>query len=82
VCRAPGARAQRTLVVTIPPGAGDGRGLRLRGEGDAASRRRHPPRGLRVAPDLTFARDGDDLLADLAVTPAQAAAGAVVALST
>ena len=76
---------RQTLAVGIPPGVDDGARLRLGGEGDAGSAG-GPPGDLfvvlRVAPDPAVARAGDDLLVDLAITPAQAAAGALMALPT
>ncbi len=75
----------RTYTVDIPAGVGHGSTLRLSGRGAVG------PRGggagdlyveVRVKPHPVFARDGDDLLAELHVAVAQAALGATISFHT
>ncbi|CAB1129634.1 co-factor of molecular chaperone [Candidatus Hydrogenisulfobacillus filiaventi] len=77
-------RAERRLVITIPPGADEDRPLRVAGEG-AAGRRGGPPGDLyvvlHVEPHERFRREGDDLWTDLTVSFAQAALGAEIPLA-
>lgn len=76
-------RRERTLSVRIPPGVDEGTRLRLQGEGEAA-----PGGGragdlyvvLSVRPHETFRRDGLDILSEVAVSYAQAALGAKIAV--
>lgn len=85
-CRGDGrVVAERTLEVEVPGGIADGQRLRLSGRGPAA------PRGgvpgdiyvqVHVAPHPWFRRDGDDLIAVLAVTMTQAALGAHIPIET
>jgi molecular chaperone DnaJ len=76
---------QRSYQVDIPAGVDTGSTLRLTGRGAVG------PRGgsagdlyvhVRVAPHERFARDGDDLVCDLAVSIAQASLGARFTLAT
>jgi len=75
----------RTYTVDVPAGVDDGSTLRLTGRGAVG------PRGggagdlyvhLRVRPDPRFTRDGDDLHAVVALSPAQAALGADLEFET
>ncbi len=85
-CHGEGRRSvERTYPVDIPPGVADGNTLRLPGYGPAGPR--GGPAGdlyvhLRVTPHPRFTRDGDLLLHDLHVSPAQAALGATFSLET
>lgn len=71
-------RGDDTVEVEIPPGVMDGNYLSLRGRGEVG--RRGAPAGdliviVRVAEHDLFERHGNDLLCDLAVSPARAALG-------
>ncbi|GAB6877213.1 molecular chaperone DnaJ [Thermaerobacter litoralis] len=88
-CRACGGRGQvpqrRTLEIDIPPGIDDGMRLRLRGQGLPG--RQGGPAGdlyvrIRIKPHPVFRREGDDIVAEVAVGMAQAALGAKVRVPT
>jgi DnaJ-class molecular chaperone len=69
--------------VRIPPGAGDGSRVRVRGQGS----RLDGERGdlyvtLRVRPHPVFARQGDDIHGEVPVTVAEAALGAAIRVPT
>lgn len=75
----------RTLRVRLPPGIRDGETLRLRGKGHPGAR--GTPSGdllvtVRVQPDPTFRRHGEDLELDLPVTIGEALLGATVEVPT
>jgi molecular chaperone DnaJ len=76
---------EKTYQVDVPAGVDTGSTLRLTGRGAVG------PRGggagdlyvhIRVAPHETFTRDGDDIVADLPISIAQAALGTKIALPT
>lgn len=75
----------RVIEVAIPPGAGDGQTLRLKGQGEPA-----PAGGeagdalveLTIAPHPIFARRGDDILVELPITLSEAVLGAKVRTPT
>jgi len=76
---------EKTYQVDVPAGVDTGSTLRLTGRGAVG------PRGggagdlyvhIRVAPHETFRRDGDDLLAELPISIAQAALGTKLVLPT
>ena len=76
---------ERTLQVTIPPGASQGQKLRLRGKGGKGHN--GGPDGdiylhIKLAPHPVFRPDQQDLYFDLALTPWEAALGAEVEVST
>jgi len=83
-CRGDGrTRARRTVTVRIPPGFDDGMSLRYAGEGEPGARG-GPPGDLyvavRVKPHKSLKRDGDDLIAEVTISIAQAALGDSVQL--
>lgn len=85
-CKGEGRRlASSVITVEVPAGVDDGATLRVAGRGQAGPRG-GPPGDLyvhlRVAPDERFARRGDDLVANLHVSMAQAALGTVVEVET
>ncbi len=86
VCRGEGrVRAEREVVVEIPPGVSGENYITLRGQGSAGPR--GGPRGdivvfLDIQEDPRFVRDGPDLLLDLPITFSQAALGAQVEVPT
>ncbi len=76
---------EKTYQVDVPAGVDTGSTLRLTGRGAVG------PRGggagdlyvhIRVAPHETFTRQGDDIVADLPISIAQAALGTKIALTT
>ncbi len=75
----------RRITVTIPPGSRDGQVLRLKGQG-MPSPTDGPPGDLfielSVRPHPTFAREGDDIVAELPVTLPEAVLGGKVAVPT
>jgi len=76
---------ERTLQVTIPPGACQDQKLRLRGQG--AKGRNGGPDGdiylhIRLAPHAVFRPDHHDLYFDLVLSPWEAALGAEVEVPT
>ena len=85
-CRGTGlVRKRRKISVKIPVGIDEGYQLRLRGEGEMA------PNGgeagdlyvlVRIRPNESFMRDGDDLLHMLIIGYPQAALGAEVSVPT
>jgi molecular chaperone DnaJ len=85
-CRGRGRRPVRRVVgLDIPAGVHDGQQLRLPGRGHEGEP--GAPAGdlyvaLHVAEDARFRRDGDDLLATLDLTFAQASLGATVPVPT
>ena len=77
--------ADKTYQVDVPAGVDTGSTLRLTGRGAVG------PRGggsgdlyvhIRVAPHETFTRDGDDIIAVLPISIAQAALGTKITLTT
>jgi molecular chaperone DnaJ len=85
-CRGQGRRnEERTLSINVPAGVDNGATLRVAGSGGAALR--GGPAGdlyvhLRVANDPRFDRSGNDLVATLHVSFAQAALGTEVDIET
>jgi molecular chaperone DnaJ len=85
-CRGQGRRnEERTLAINVPAGVDNGATLRVTGGGGAALR--GGPAGdlyvhLRVAADKRFDRSGNDLVATLHVSFAQAALGTEVEIAT
>ncbi len=85
-CRGSGReRFNRTLTITIPPGADNGSQLRLTGEGDAGIR--GGPAGdlylnISVSPHKIFTRESDDIYYELTVNFAQVALGDEVEVPT
>jgi len=85
-CSGDGRRVEsRTYAVDVPAGVDHGSTLRLTGRGPAGPR--GGPAGdlyvhLSVTPDPRFARDGNDIHAELHVSMAQAALGYTVAFDT
>lgn len=85
-CRGDGrVQDERTIEIEVPAGVDDGQRLRLSGRGGAAPR--GGPSGdlyvsLRVASHPDFERRGDDLLASLHLSAAQAALGTVIEVPT
>ncbi len=85
-CRGEGrTRGKRKLKVRVPPGVSSENYITLRGEGNVGPR--GGPRGdvvalLNVEEDPRFRRDGNDLVAEVPVTFAQAALGDRVAVPT
>lgn len=76
---------ERTLQVTIPPGACQGQKLRLRGQGGKG--RNGGPNGdiylqIHLAPHAVFRPDHHDLYFDLLLSPWEAALGAEVEVPT
>jgi curved DNA-binding protein len=75
----------RNYTVNIPAGVVDGQRIRLAGEGGRGSG--DGPAGdlylvVRIAPHPHFRLDGRDIIADLPVSPWEAALGATVAIRT
>ncbi|MBI2756330.1 MAG: molecular chaperone DnaJ [Chloroflexi bacterium] len=71
-------RGQRTLRVSIPPGADDGLQIRISGEGEAAPRGGIPGHlyvVLHVQPHRYFKRQGSDLMMEVPINVAQATLG-------
>jgi molecular chaperone DnaJ len=85
-CRGRG-RSQRTraLEIDVPAGVDKGTQVRLTGEGEHG-RHGGPPGDLFIVLDVeadpTFQRDGDDVLLDLRINPADAALGAEIEVPT
>jgi curved DNA-binding protein len=74
-----------TLAVKIPPGIEDGKKIRLRGQGEPASRGKKPGDVLltvRVSPHACFQRRGNHLHLTVPVTLAEAALGAKIDIPT
>jgi molecular chaperone DnaJ len=78
-CRGAGRfRGTQALSVKIPAGVDDGSRMRLTGEGDAGLNGGGPGHlyvYIGVSPHEFFARDGEDLIYELEMNPAQAALG-------
>jgi molecular chaperone DnaJ len=77
--------ARRTLEVEVPPGIHDGQRIRMRGRGHAGAP--GAPAGdvyvqVRVRPHEALVRDGDDVIAPVRLTMAQAALGATLTVPT
>jgi DnaJ-class molecular chaperone len=75
----------RTLDVAIPVGLQDGQTLRLRGQGQAGWNGGPPGDVLiemSVSPHPLFRREGDDVIADIPVTTAEAVLGGKIAVPT
>jgi curved DNA-binding protein len=75
----------RDFEVQIPPGVRDGQKIRLAGQGEEGAS--GGPAGdlylrVRIKPDRRFRREGDDLVAEVAVAPWEAALGATVPVPT
>ncbi len=68
------AGGRKTVEVKIPVGTADGSRIRLRGQGVVLR--------FSIAPHATFALDGRDLIADVRLTPADAALGTKVDVPT
>ena len=78
-------KAEKTIQIDVPAGVADHHYLTLRGQGVPGPR--NGPRGdliavLDIKDDPRFARHGDDLVYDLAITFTQAALGAEVQVPT
>lgn len=78
-------RERKSLTIKIPAGVTDGARIRLSGQGEAGTG--GGPNGdlyvdLKVQPDSTFSRQGDDLLATVSLTMAAAALGTEISLDT
>ena len=79
------APVQRTLQVKIPQGIKDGAVIRLAGQGGPGSswgRNGDLHLRVRIAPDPQFARDGQDLVTVVAVSPWEALLGATIPVRT
>jgi molecular chaperone DnaJ len=75
----------RTIDIDIPPGIHDGQRIRLRGRAHAGAP--GAPAGdvyvhVHIAPHPVLVRDGDDVVAPVRLTMAQAALGATVTVPT
>ncbi len=85
-CRGDGrVRAERTIVVKIPPGVATGQYMTLRGQGNVGAR--GGGRGdiavvFQVADDPRFERDGEDLYTEALVSYTQLVFGADLQVST
>lgn len=78
-------RERKPLTVKIPAGVNSGARIRLSGEGEAGTA--GGPNGdlyveLRINPDPTFMREGDDLHARVGISMAAAALGTTISLDT
>ncbi len=76
---------RESLTITIPPGLDPGSTIRLRGQGHPSANGAESGDLLvtvNVAPHPYFKREGDSLLVDVPVTPAEAALGAKVEVPT
>lgn len=78
-------RERKPLTIKIPAGVTSGARIRLAGQGEAGTA--GGPNGdlyveLRVNPDPTFSRDGDDLVATVGVPMTAAALGTTITLDT
>lgn len=85
-CRGAGrVRATCTLSVKIPAGVDDGSRMRLSGEGDTGINGGGPGNlyvYIDVAEHELFTRDGEDLIYELEMNPAQAALGFAASIPT
>jgi molecular chaperone DnaJ len=76
---------RRELEVEIPAGIHDGQQIRLRGRGHAGANGAAPGDAyvqVRVRPHPELVRDGDDIVAPVRLTIAQAALGVTIAVPT
>ena len=76
---------ERRLEVTIPPGIHDGQRIRLSGEGHAGvlgARSGDVYVQVRVRPDPSFVREGDDIFSTVDLTMTQAALGTAITIPT
>ena len=85
-CRGAGeVRAERRIVITVPPGTETGSRILLRGQGQP-SRPGGPPGDLvitfQVQPDRFFRREGLDIVADVPINLAQAVLGSRIRVRT
>lgn len=74
-----------TLDVKIPPGLVDGQTLRLKGKGTPGSGKEGPGDALievEVLPDRRFAREGDDISLELAISLSEAVLGGKIRVPT
>lgn len=74
-----------TLDVVVPAGVVDGQSLRLRGKGAPGAGHGGPGDALveiEIVPDSRFARDGDDLLLEAAISLTEAVEGARIRIPT
>lgn len=78
-CRGSGRQKRtRTLMISVPAGINDGSRMRLAGEGDTGLYGGPPGHlyvSISVEPHAYFERDGEDLVYELRMNPAQAALG-------
>jgi molecular chaperone DnaJ len=78
-------KQERNLKIKVPPGVADGAQMRMSGQGEAGYRG-GPPGDLyitlNVDPHELFARNGDDVIYELPINPAQAALGVQVEVPT
>lgn len=85
-CRGAGrVRSTTTLSIKIPAGVDDGSRMRLSGEGDAGLNGGGPGNlyvYIDVAEHEQFTRDGEDLVYDLEMNPAQATLGFAASIPT
>jgi curved DNA-binding protein len=77
--------APEPVTVRIPPGAGEGSRVRIKGQGAASPN--GGPNGdlilvIHVEPHPLFTRDGDDLTVEVAITTSEAIKGAKVKVPT
>ncbi len=76
---------ERSIEVDIPPGIHDGQRIRLRSRGHAGASGAPPGDAyvqVRIRPHAALVRDGDDVLASVRLTMAQAALGARLPVPT
>jgi len=85
-CRGEGRKTvERRFVIDVPAGADNGLVLRLTGKGAAAPRGGSPGNlyaHISVAPSPRFVRNGNDLEANVTISPVQAVLGTVVEFET
>jgi molecular chaperone DnaJ len=78
-------RAEKRVMITVPPGTDTGTRIRIRGQG-AAGQSGTPSGDLlvtfRVQPDRFFRRDGLDVICDVSINLAQAAFGTRLRVKT
>jgi molecular chaperone DnaJ len=78
-------RADRALMITVPPGTDNGTKVRLKGQGGAG--RPGTPAGdlivtFQVQPDRFFRREGLDLICEVPINVAQASLGSKIRVRT